>query len=241
MVYEDGKTKLNYGLSLQVAFIISTRVLYLHQPKSKPMEIPNAVRLKAIDLIGKGKSVEAIHYVRQELNLSTQEAHAIINHLEKERSHLKRSTIQKGISIPGGGPILKIFGIIFLVAGVTCLGIIGSYAWDEHKFIENGIYVMATVISIEESESVDDEGRSSKGYFPVFEYSYKGVKGTHRSTINFGRDNYSIGETVAAYIDPTNPGNVVIDTFTERWGSYFLFSLFALMGTIMGFVMIRIS
>jgi hypothetical protein len=205
------------------------------------MEIPSAVRLKALDLLAKGKSIEAIHYLREELNLSTQEAHALTNHLEKERSYFKRGTKNKGISVPGGGPILKFFGIIFLVAGVTSLGMIGSYAWDEHQFIKNGIHVTATVIAIEESESTDDEGRSSIGYFPVFEYSYKGVKGTYRSSINFGHDNYSIGEMVAAYIDPANPGTVVIDTFTERWGSYFLFSLFALMGTIMGFVMIRFS
>lgn len=205
------------------------------------MEVPHSIKLKALELLHKGKNVEAIHYLRQELNLSTGEAHALTDQLDTERNQFKRTITSRRNSIHGGGPIQKFFGIIFLVAGVTCLGIIGSYAWDEHKFIEKGTSVTATVIAIEESESTDDEGHSSTGYYPVFEYSYKGVKGTHTSSINFGRDNYSIGETVAAYIDPANSGKVVIDTFTERWGSYFLFGLFALMGTIMGFVMIRLS
>ncbi len=204
------------------------------------MEIPPTVKIKAAALVMKGKKLEAIQYLQQQLSLSLQDASALTDHLENELSFFKHGIPSRNRSAHAGGPVLKLFGVLFLLGGLIGCGVIGKYVWDDDQFIKSAVLTKGTVIDIEASESVDDEGHTSTGYFPVFEYSYRGALGKYRSNINFGSDNYTIGETVDVYVDPSQPQRVVIDTFTERWGYYLLFGAFALMFTIMGLVMIRI-
>lgn len=201
------------------------------------MEISTFTKVKATALLMAGKKLEAIQYLQEQLSLPLKDATTLADHLEKELSVIKHRTHRSSHS---GGPVLKFSGLFFLVAGLTGCGIIGNYIWEDEQFIKKAELTQGTVVAIEESVSVDDEGRSSTGYYPVFEYSFRGATGRHTSTINFGSTNYLIGELVDVYVDPSQPDHVIIDTFTERWGYYLLFGAFALMFTIMGIVMMRI-
>jgi hypothetical protein len=194
------------------------------------MNIPAHAEQKAEQLLRKGKLAEAVAYLHRELNLPIDQASNLAAELSAKYSI---NPIQPPFR-PSASPGIKMAGFLFLFGGLCGFGVIGSYAWDDYQFTQKAQLTTATVIDIIQSTTTDEEGRSSTGYFPLFQYTVRGVELTHQSSINFGADNYKVGDVVDMFIDPTDPERILINTFTERYGMYLLFSVFALGLTVMG-------
>jgi len=207
-------------------------VFILHSSiNSMAMDLLPGDKERVVAYLLKGKRMEAVEFLHQSLGMPMAEAMAVTGKLALQipSRSLSGSPPKRNIGLPQ-----TLGGVLFLLIGVAGLAVIGNYVWGDYQFTKQASRISATVIEIIESESVDDEGHRSTGYFPIFKYTYKGREYTHQSSINFGSDNYKVGENVNVFVNPESPDRILVDTFTDRWGAYILFSLFAIFAVALG-------
>lgn len=192
-------------------------------------------REKVVKYLNQGKRIKAVQYLHNTLGLPIPRAMNTVSEIATALPPLGLHNMAK----KDIGPWQKAGGVFLVLVGLCGLGIIVNYVQDDYKFTQQAFRIPATVIDIVELESVnEDEGTRSTGYFPVFKYSYQGAEHTHQSKVNFGQGNYKIGETVNVFMNPELPDRILVDTFTERWGAYLLYSLFALLPIVMGYMLL---
>ena len=170
-------------------------------------------------LLIEGRNIEAIKYISDNFSLSLKESKELVELIDKDieeheyvdakvqrmSKRIKRSRINGGRLV---GAIFGFIGLIFL--GVA----IGVFANDQ-QLIKNGTVVTATV--------VDDP------YQPTFEYIFAGDTLYHYSSTSSDPPSYHLGEKVEMYVNPTDPYDILVDTFMGRW---FLIVLLGGMGSV---------
>ncbi|MEP2773698.1 MAG: DUF3592 domain-containing protein [Fulvivirga sp.] len=153
---------------------------------------------KTKDLIRAGKSIEAIKYVRSELNLDLKTATRLVRAL---RETIDPAEIQPETRILKKGS--KAIPSIFIIIGLIAIGAAFFVYTDQHNIINQGNKTVATVVSNPAN--------------PLFEYEFEGTTYTHQSSTSSDPPSYYVGEQVDVYINASDPYDIVIDTFTDRW------------------------
>jgi hypothetical protein len=200
------------------------------------MEIPQELVEKASRLIRSGMKIEAIKLLRDELNISLGRATSLARHLEmtdpssRHKSPLNRSDFVMGF-----------VGVLVLFVGLVGLYLIIKNVMQDLAFERTAIAITGTMIKIDQNTTTDDDGVSSTGYYPVFEYEINQKTYQTTSNVSLGEDNYEIGEEVPILIDPEDPEKIIVNTFTDRWMLYIILGAFALMFILMGAVATRLS
>lgn len=165
---------------------------------------------KTKNLIRAGKSIEAIKYVRSELNLDLKTATRLVRAV---RATIDPATIKvatsfdRSLKTTGSGLVVP---IVFITIGLAALGAALYFFSNQQAIINQGNKTVATVVSNPAN--------------PLFEYEFEGTSYTHQSNTSSDPPSYYVGEQVDVYINANDPYDIVIDTFTDRWLLIVIFS-----------------
>ncbi len=170
-------------------------------------------------LLIEGRNIEAIKYINDNFSLGLKESKELVELMDKdieEHEYVntqaqRMSKRSKKSGINGG----RLVGGIFAFIGLIFLGVaIGMFS-NNQQLVKNGTVITATV--------VDDP------YQPTFEYIFEGDTLYHYSSTSSDPPSYHLGEKVEMYVNPTDPYDILVDTFMGRW---FLIVLLGGMGSV---------
>ena len=170
-------------------------------------------------LIVTGRKIEAISYVRQEFNVSLREAKRLVDDLDDQVGDQTKAMVgrvMKGKSFMGG-----CIGFFFGFIGLALIGGAIAVAVYNQQLASNGVLVTATV--------VDDP------YQPTFEYELYGQVYEYYSSTYTDPPSYSLGEKVEMYVNPTDPQDVLVNTFSDRWLATTILGIMGLIFAGVGF------
>lgn len=176
-----------------------------------------------IELLQKGKRNEAKIYVERQFEVSSQQAELLIQALEKELSQAPGQLT--ALPKQSVGCFLKILQTVKTVAAVfsIILMLVTFLSWYfNNNFAHKAIRVTGTVTELVPQDS------GSAGMAPVVEYTFNGEIKLYRSQVFSQPPAYKLGEEVPLLINPDNPDDVVIDNFSERYFTTFIFGLFSI-------------
>jgi hypothetical protein len=110
--------------------------------------------------------------------------------------------------------------MLAIVAGILILMVAGYFAWRDYASVASRKAVVGTVSGFDVRwQRKDNKNDSSQISTAIFQFTYDGkthmVKGSTGSGLNF--QPYTAGETVNILVNPSNPNDVIIDTFTDRY------------------------
>ena len=175
------------------------------------MEVAEVQKQYIRDLLIKGRKIEAIKYLRTNFDLTLKDAKRLAELIDEdiaEDEYLKRP---KRLGSGGGAVLTSVFGLI----GAIMLGV-AVYLYTLHKnFVKEAEHVIAVVVSNPSQ--------------PVFEYEFNGQTYTYYSNVESEPPSYSMGEEVQIYVNPSNPNDVLVNTFMDRW---FVITLLGGMGVV---------
>ena len=176
---------------------------------SSAMELPLAatntdsnLRGKVIDYLKAGKKLEAVKFVKSELNIGLAEAARFVDNIDKETN--------PDYKPPGRGcgclgrSLMAIFGTVAIIL----FAIAGAIYYFESKTIENGDRVTGLVVDFNNNEG---------SVAPVIEYEWRGAKKLYYSNIYSTPPAYVLNEEVPMVINRDDPDDILLDTFTDRW------------------------
>ena len=180
------------------------------------MSIPPAQKEHIRQLLSEGKKIHAIKYLRENFGLSLRESKQMADLVERDIIEDAKAAGEQ----PPTQPISRskmgcLIGTIFTGIGLIFLAVTGYLFIDDLQFVNSSVKGTAIV--------VDDPGT------PTFEYMYEGETYTHTSSVSSNPPSYSRGEEVGIFINPNDPYDIVVDTFTDRW---FVITLLGVMGSI---------
>ncbi len=154
-------------------------------------------------LLVQGRKIEAIKYIKQHFGLSLKDgkrlADLIDQDIREDEYQYNRSKVIRHSMKRGG----QLVGIIFAGVGSILLGVAIFIFFGNQRLINEGKVIDATVISTPSN--------------PLFEYEMDGEIYKYQSDVTTNPPNYEIGEVVSMYVNPNDPGDLLIDTFTDRW------------------------
>ncbi|UII22195.1 DUF3592 domain-containing protein [Fulvivirga ligni] len=174
-------------------------------------------------LLVQGKKIEAIKFLRNNYNLSLRDAKEMADLIdedirEDEYTYKRKKGAKKVISLAHG--CLSVF---FGIMGAGLLAVAIYIFMGQLSVIQEGEKVTGVVVS--------DPNQ------PVIEYTLNGQQHTHVSNISSEPPNYVIGEEVELFVSPS--GEVVINTFSERYLFICIIGFFALMLMAVGYGVYR--
>jgi len=185
------------------------------------MDVPEEQKQHVRKLLKEGKRILAIKYLSQNFGLPLKDAKRMADLIEQDIINDGETLgVDKGRPLPNmkGCFVGKIFQIISLIL----LGLALYFFIDDYELVSNGEQVIATV--------VDSPSK------PVFEYEVNGEIFTFESSVTSTPPSYYLGEEVAIYVDPNQPNEILIDTFTDRWLAITILgsmgTIFLLIGTV---------
>lgn len=170
--------------------------------------------------------IEAVKWLKEKRDLGLKEALRRVEIIERE--------INPNAPQAGKGCATNIFllvGGIFSLVGLILLGIGGL------------IYALDADIVQEPNKAqgvVTDLLRNGNMSAPVITYTWQGKEYKYESNSYTSPSAFDYNEAVTLYVNPENPNEVVIDTFSERWLAIVILGgigiVFAGMGLIFVFV-----
>ena len=198
----------------------------------------------AVSLIEMGDKLDAVRYLQETLNITTDQAMLLTEKLEEEveQSPLlnELKAFQEQQQKPGVN-IGRLVGGIFMGVGAIMLAVVVYLIVSNYKFSQRAIAVPGKVIDMRTHESRDSEGGGSTTmYAPVFEYTFKEKVYTYTSSTSSSSPSYQIGEPVEVLVDPNQPYEAMINSFWEQW---FASVLLGIMGSVffgMGYMAFRV-
>lgn len=134
---------------------------------------------------------------------------------------LPREALKEVNASRSPGAARKILLLIFGVVGSIFIAIAGVTFYNQSQSIEKSSLITAQVIRME----VNSEGLSA----PVIEYEWEGKKWLYASSTFSKPPAYQLDEKVPVYVNRENPGEIVVNTFSDRW---LLITLFAGLGSV---------
>lgn len=165
------------------------------------------------NLLIRGHKIEAVKYIRDNFGLSLKESKELAELIDQDiaddeyqapPSAFKRASASKA----GSG-----IGLIFGLLGAAMLSVAIYIFISNQKFLGTAVPVVGVVVS--------------NPHQPVIDYEYEGTMHSYYSTVSSDPPSYNMGEEVQIFVNPANPDDVMVNTFTERW---FLIALLGGMG-----------
>ncbi|UII34008.1 DUF3592 domain-containing protein [Fulvivirga ulvae] len=175
------------------------------------MEVAEVQKQYIRGLLIKGRKIEAIKYLRTNFDLTLRDAKRLAELIDEDIAD--DEYIRRPGPFSGGG--VAILTIVFGLVGVIMLGVAIHLYTSNRSFVREAEQTVAIVVSNPSQ--------------PVFEYEINGQIYTYYSNVESDPPSYSMGEEVPIYVNPSNPNDVLINTFMDRW---FLISLLGGMGVI---------
>jgi ribosomal protein L7/L12 len=216
-----------FGISLQESKILveaaemelsARAVAITNQTSSTSLSGP--LKHEVTALLQINKKIEAVKRVKSELNTSLKEALVLVEEVDKETNPNYRSVNLDSGCLRGG---LKAFAVIFGLIGVIFLGIVGIIYYLQNQTINNSITTSGIV--------VDFRIQDGSGSAPVISYQLNSEKKLYYSSTYSTPSAYDLNEEVSLFINRSDPDDVIVDTFSDRWllitifggiGSFFL-------------------
>lgn len=149
------------------------------------------------------KKIEAVKYVHTLQRTGLKEALRRVEEVQRRidpnfaASHSRKNTSSR--------LIVLLFGLI----GVLLFGIAGVIFYLQQNVIDKGATAEGVVVSLRQ----DSEGT----YAPVIVYRWNEQEYTYVSTTYTNPPAYEENEHVTLFLNPDDPGDIVIDSFSERW------------------------
>lgn len=203
------------------------------------MSLSEEQKEHAVHLIEVGEQLEAVRYLQEKLNITTEQAVKLAEKLEEEaeadqnaiktelRAKLedfkRRSATNPGVNVG------RLVGSIFMVLGSIMLSVVVYITYSNYQFSKRAIPVRGIVLEYNSYYSTDSDGGGSTMFTPTFEYSYNGRKYTYTSNTSSSSKEYNEGDEVEVLVDPDDPDSVLVNAFWERW---FLVVLLGFMGSM---------
>jgi hypothetical protein len=117
---------------------------------------------------------------------------------------------------------LKLFGIIFLAAGMGLLGVAGFFTFRTLRFLGRSVNAEGTItalVQITRSNDDQDGGNARITYAPQFSFTdAKGETVTVTSNISSSPPAFDVGDSVGVLYLPDDPEQARIDSFWQLWG-----------------------
>lgn len=161
-----------------------------------------------------GQKIEAIKYLRDNFGLSLKDSKRLAELIDEDIAddeYLGTPPVFNRAGSKAGSSIGLIFGII----GAIMLSII-TYLFISHQnFLKTAVSVPGVVVSSPSQ--------------PVIDYEYNGEMYSYYSAVTSNPPSYEMGEQVEVFVNPNNPNDVIVNTFTERW---FVITLIGGMGLL---------
>lgn len=223
-----------YGVTLQEGkLLLETLENELQaMPATSPSEIEQPevfegdYRKEIEHLLRDNKKLEAVKWLKTKYDLGLKEALDRVEIIEREINPTAKPV--------GSGCALNVFrlvGSIFSLVGFILLGV---------GFL---IYYVDKDIVQEQNKShgiVTDLLHSGNMSAPVITYTWQGKEYQYESNSYTSPSAFDYNEAVVLYVNPANPQEIVIDTFSERWLAITILGglgiVFAGMGLIFVFV-----
>ena len=194
----------SHRLSLNQAKILVNAL----EPKT---EIPESINISPDEvlkadlkaLLESGKKIEAIKKAKETLGLRLPGAKVWVEDIEREMN-------SKGRPVTTGGEnSTNILLWSFTAIGLVMIGVATYVYYNQSLFIQHSDLIKGKVISLQDNA----EGMSA----PVIEYEWRGDKKVYTSSIYTSPPAFTVNEGVPVYVNRQNPGDIVVDTFSERW------------------------
>ncbi len=168
------------------------------------------------ELLIQGKKIEAIKYIHDNYKLGLKESKRLVELVDQDIRNdeyvYDRSTV-----VHTGKNIGKLVGKIFLGIGIILLVPAIIVFANNQKLVDSAVLITGTVISNPSQ--------------PEIEYNYNGETLVYYSSVTSTPPSYELGEKVEIYVDPEDPSNVLINTFSDRW---LLITILGVMGLVFG-------
>jgi hypothetical protein len=167
-------------------------------------------------LLYQGKRQEAILLFREQLEISEDDAQNLVTSLEREvgkpglaAEHMKKSA---SLFFRGFAPfMLKSLGYTFGFFGLMTLAVAGYAYYVSNHFAGKALKLEGTVVNFR----YDDDGSLA----PVVEYQLDKAIITCDAEFYSSTPGYEVGDKVVMLINPDDPKEAVIDSFSERYAT----------------------
>ncbi|MBX2966242.1 MAG: DUF3592 domain-containing protein [Cyclobacteriaceae bacterium] len=178
------------------------------------MSIQQEIRQQVTALIRSGQRAEAKALLKTKFQVSEEQAEQLVLTIEKEKpvANVIVPQLGKRVSQGTGGCVpLILKGLMiffFLITFIFAAFAIGIYFY-ENRFAGEGIAVEGIVISLTEN----DTGSLA----PLIEYAWQDTLRQHQSNFYTSPPDYEVGQQVPLLLNPENPEEVIIDSFSDRY------------------------
>lgn len=175
-------------------------------------------------LLIEGRKIQAIKFIKMKYGLPLKEAKRLIDIVDET---IASDEYQVREIKPANSRVGTIVGVIFTLVGLGLLVITLIVYVDKQG-----------VVSYEENTMAEVIENPSK---PVFEYTYDGEIYRFQSSTESTPPSYELGETVPIFVNPENPNEIVVDTFTDRWLAVTIVGSMGLIFTFVGLLATRMA
>jgi hypothetical protein len=194
---------------------MSQEIAPISQPSSTALDGP--LKEEVIRLLQANKKIEAVKRVKTDLNTGLKEALVLVEEVDKAINPNYRSVNLNTGCLKGG---FRAVAVIFGFIGLGFIGITGILYYLEHQTIKNSDITKGVVVDFR----TGDEGGSA----PVISYEMDSKKKLYYSNTYSSPPAYEMNEEVSLFVNRSDPDDVIVDTFMDRW---FLMVLFGGIGS----------
>jgi ribosomal protein L7/L12 len=209
-----------YPLSLQEARdwveYLGGRITAKPPPFSEAPTLTIIAKEKVKSMVQKGESIQAIKYLKEEFQLSLQQAKELVD-LASHEVGVSQSFSVRGTAIPM---------YLFALSGTVFFAVALHFFWKDYLITHDSITVTGLVIELQY-----DHSDQSSAAIPVVQYTWKGMTKVHYGSTYSSPPVVEVGEKVKVIISRTEPDKVVLDLISER---YLLIFIFGILGFVFG-------
>lgn len=177
-----------------------------------------------IALLKEGRRTDAGIYIQRQFDVTPKQAEQLLQILESEIRQQKHagSAYSKGCHIK----ILQFFMIITgLIGSIFLLATLITW-YSANHYADKAVRITGKVVALQP----ETDGNSVAA---VVEYTFNGEVKYYQSNFFSNPPAYNLQEEVTLLVNPDNPEEVVIDSFSERYSAAFFFGLFSFMPLLM--------
>lgn len=160
-------------------------------------------RMTVQRLLQDGKKIEAIKYVHSKSKLGLKESMTQVEIIQQEIDPTFIPSKKSGCALS----LFRVLGFVFAFIGMVLLGLGLIIYWLDAAIVKEENKTEGIVIELTGKGTVA----------PVFEYTWRGEQRTYKSSVYSNPPAFEINERATLYINPENPDEVIVDTFSERW------------------------
>lgn len=170
------------------------------------MHITDGQKQHVRDLLINGRKIEAVKYLRENFALSLKESKRLAELIDEDIAddeYVSQPQSPTALQRGGGTKTASMIGLVFGLIGAAMLSVI-IYLYISHQnFLQRAVPAIGVVVS--------------SPHQPVIDYEYNGEMYSYYSSVSSNPPSYEMGEQVEVFVNPDNPNDVIVNTFTERW------------------------